>query len=158
MKQKHPEGFWSNQLTDEQVKELTKQLVSKKPKIDFSSVAKITRTDDAILVEYDALRNDCFFRYTCGNCKITDFKLSGGLNYMVFYEFMVELFGEEYVNDFYAYADEYIKNNPAEKWTVRLKNFKTAMPAILDSVQHSNKNEISKSDQNTAEEETIASV
>ena len=65
---------------------------------------------------------------------------------------------EDKVRDLVLKTEEYSKNNPDDKWTVRLRNFKTAMPAILDSVQHSNKNEISKSDQNTAEEETIASV
>jgi len=149
MNKKHPAGFWANQLTDDQVKELTKILISKKPKISFSKVANITRENNEINIIYEALRNNCFFRYMEGNCKITDFKLSGGLNYVAFYEYMIEKFGEAYVDDFYIYAEDYMKNNPDEMWSKRLQKLTKAMPAILDSVQHSNKNEIVTEAENT---------
>ena len=133
---KHPDGYWVQQLTDEDTRDLLDILVSKKKQKKFKKTTKYLRTETDITITYESIKQHCYLTYAEDTLVITDYKISGGHSYMDFYEFMIEKFGEDYATDFIAYANEFIANNPENNWSKRLVNVKKAIPAILDSHTH----------------------
>lgn len=142
MKQKHENGYWVNKLTDEDVKELFEILISKKKNLKFNGVHTITRGSESLAVLYLAKKTNV---YSCNpehNSVVSDFKISGGLAYLDFYEYMIEKFGEEYADDLLSYIDNIVESNSEDQWSKRLKNVKKAIPAIIDSHTHSQHNDL----------------
>ena len=142
MQTKHPNGYWVQQLTDEQIRDLLDILVSKKKVRKFKKVINQTRTNNSISILYEATKLNTWLTYAEGRVEIEDYKISGGHSYIDFYEFMIENFGEEYANDLIAHADKFIEENPEYKWSVRYKNIKKAVPAMLDSHNHNMHNDL----------------
>ena len=142
MEVKHPEGYWIQQLKDENISDLLDILVSKKKVRKFKKVLKQERTEKEITILYEARKLNTYLTYAEGSVSMTDYKITGGHSYIDFYEFMIENFGDEYVNDLLAHADKFILENPEDKWAVRFKNIKKAVPAILDSHNHNIHNDI----------------
>jgi hypothetical protein len=142
MQTTHPKGYWVQQLTDDQIRDLLEILVSKKKVRKFNKVINQTRTDDSISIFYTATKLNSWLTYAEGKVLIEDYKISGGHSYIDFYEFMIENFGEEYANDLLAHADKFMEENPEDKWAARYKNIKKAVPAMLDSHNHNMHNDI----------------
>jgi len=142
MNKRHPNGYWVQKLSDENARDLLDLIVSSKKNKKFKKVLKQTRTDDEITIQYCSTKTHCYLSYAEDTLKINDYKISGQHPYTIYYEFMINLFGEEYANDFLAYADEFIAENPDHYWTTRLQKIKVAIPAIVDSYNHSANNEI----------------
>lgn len=142
MNKKHPEGYWVQKLSDEQVWNLLYTLVSKKANRRFSKVLNYDRKDNIITINYCSHKTNCYLTYAEDSLIITDYKIGGRHPYMPYYEFMIDLFGDEYADDFLVYADEYIEKNPNEVWSSRLKKIKDAIPALLESYHHNLNNDI----------------
>ena len=150
MNKKHPNGYWVQKLTDENARDLLDMIVATKKTKKFKKVWKQERTDDKITIIYQSVKLHSYLSYAEDTLEITDYKISGQHPYTMYYEFMIDLFGEEYAEDFLQYADEYIANNPEDKWSQRLVKIKNAIPAIVDSYKHSTNNEIAKEEENIA--------
>ena len=142
MNEKHPNGYWVQKLTDEDIRDLLDILVSKKKNKKFKKVLKQERTDTTITIQYESIKYHSYLTYAEDILVITDYKINGGHSYMDFYEFMIEKFGEEYANDFIEFADGYIVNNPEDRWSARFEKIKKAMPAIIDSHTHNLHNDM----------------
>lgn len=142
MNKKHPNGYWVQKLTDENVRDLLDLIVATKKTKKFKKVLKQTRTEEDVTIKYCSTKTNCYLSYAEDTLTINDYKISGQHPYSLYYEFMINLFGEEYANDFLAYADEYIAENPEDKWSDRLKKLKDAIPALVDSYNHNTTNEI----------------
>ena len=142
MNNKRPNGYWVQQLTDANIADLLEIVVSKKKTKKFKKVIKQTRTDDTISILYESKKINCYLTYAEDRLIINDYKIQGGHSYMDFYEFMIETFGEAYADDFMVYANDFIAQNPEDKWSNRLKNVIAAMPAIVDSHKHNTHNEM----------------
>ena len=140
---KHPNGYWVQQLTDEDVNELLSTIVARKKTKKFKKVNSQKRTSDTITIVYSSTYLHRYLTYAEDTLVINDYKISGQHPYTFYYEFMISLFGEEYANDFLAYAENYITENPEDNWAKRLIKIKDAIPAIVDSVAHSDNNEFS---------------
>ncbi|MBR4999288.1 MAG: hypothetical protein IKY10_05345 [Clostridia bacterium] len=138
----HPNGYWVQKLTDDNVRDLLDLVVSTKKTKKFKKVLKQTKTEDTISILYCSTKINCYLSYAEDNLTINDYKISGQHPYTLYYEFMINLFGEEYANDFLAYANAYIEEQPDDKWAIRLKKIKDAIPAIVDSYNHNETNEI----------------
>lgn len=140
---KHPNGYWVQKLTDENTRDLLDLIVSTKKTKKFKKIFNYSRTDDAITIKYESIKLHNYLTYSDDTLIITDYKISGQHPYTLYYEFMIGLFGEDYANDFLAYAEEYIANcQEDDSWGKRLNKIKVAIPAIVDSYNHSANNEI----------------
>ena len=139
---KHPEGYWVQQLTDDNIRDLLDIIVSSKKFKKFKKVISQERTENMVSILYASIKTNCYLNYCEDKLIINDYKISGQHPYLLYYEFMINLFGEEYANDFLAYAENYIAENPEDKWSTRLEKIKVAIPAIVDSYNHSLKNEL----------------
>lgn len=143
MNKKHPNGYWVQQLTDDNTRDLLDSIVATKKTKKFKKVLKQTKTDDSITIQYSSIKKNCYLNYAEDTLVITDYKISGQHPYTLYYEFMIGLFGEEYANDFMVYADAYLANcTEDDVWAKRLVKIKDAIPAIVDSYNHSANNEI----------------
>ena len=121
MNKKHPNGYWVQQLTDENIRDLLDIIVSTKKTKKFKKVLKQTITEDTITIKYHSIKTNCYLSYAEDILEIKDYKISGRHPYTMYYEFMIDLFGEEYAEDFLQYAEEYIANNPEDIWSQRLE-------------------------------------
>lgn len=142
MELKHPEGFWVQQLTDENTRDLLDILVSKKKNKKFKKVLEQRRNNKEISIKYYSIKTNCYLGYAEDILTINDYKISGGHSYIDFFEFMIELFGEEYANDLIAFAETYIAEELNDKWSKRFEKLKSAVPAMLDSHNHNIHNDI----------------
>ncbi len=142
MNTKYTEGYWVNQLSDEEIKELFEILISKKKNLKFNGVHKITRGKESLSVLFVAKKTNVYSSNPEHTSLVSDFKITGGLAYLDFYEFMIEKFGEEYSDELLNYIDSVIDANPEDTWSKRLKNVKKAIPAIIDSHTHSQHNDL----------------
>ena len=142
METKHQAGYWVHQLSDNQIAELLEILVSKKKARKFVRVLQKTKAPDSITLLYEGKRLDTYYTYTEALVTLSDYKISGGHSYIDFYEYMIEHFGEEYADDFINYADNFIAENPEDKWSLRLAKVQKAIPAMLDSHSHTMHNDI----------------
>lgn len=141
METKHADGYWVQQLSDNQAKELLKILTAKKESKKFKRIITFNRTENLITIFYESKRVKRYLSYAEDTLKIQDYKISGGHSYITFFEYMIQLFGEEYAEDLLAYADKYIAEND-DTWSKRLVTIKNAIPAIVDSYKHNQHNDI----------------
>ena len=142
MELNHANGYWVSQLTDENVKDLLAILTSKKKNKKFRNIIKQERTTEEISILYYSTVTNRYLTYKEDTLRINDFKISGGHSYIDFFEFMIELFGEEYANDFLLYIEQYIAEGHTDNWTKRFIKLKDAVPAIIDSFKHNTNNDI----------------
>lgn len=142
MELKHPEGYWVQQLTDENTRDLLDILVSKKKNKKFKRVLEQRRNNKEISIKYYSIKTNCYLSYAEDILTINDYKISGGHSYIDFFEFMIELFGEEYANDLIAFAENYIAQDHNDNWSRRFEKLISAVPAMLDSHNHNTHNDI----------------
>lgn len=143
MNKQHNEGFWVNQLTEEDVKQLMETLMEKKKNTKFKYVHKQEKKDNKLLVTYVAKRTDVYSSNPECHATLEDFKISGGLSYLDYFQFMIETFGEEYADDLLQHIDNYIEAGNEDVWaTTRLPKIKAAVPAMLDSHTHNQHNDL----------------
>ena len=138
----HPNGYWVQQLTDENIDELFEILISKKKNLKFKKVHTVTRNEESLTVCYVAKKINGYFGNPEHNSEVYDFKITGGLAYLDFYEYMIEKFGNEYSDELVAFIDNLIETNPNDVLAKRLKNVKKAIPAIIESYTHNQHNDL----------------
>ena len=142
MKLKQQEGYWTQQLTDENLRDLLDILVSKKKNKKFKKVLEQKRTEEEISIKYYSMKTNSYLTYSEDTLIINDYKISGGHSYIDFFEFMIELFGEDYANDLIAYAEQYISEEHNDNWSRRFEKLINAIPAMVDSHKHNIHNDI----------------
>ena len=124
MENKHAEGYWASQLTDEQITRLLIKLTSKSKIKEFKKIVNIKRYENRIEVKYVIHYLHRYIAFDEGTVIIEDFKIKGSSSHSPFYAFMVNLFGKDYTDDFIAYADDFIANNEEDKWSQKLVKYK----------------------------------
>lgn len=142
MELKHTEGYWIQQLTDENLRDLLDILVSKKKNKKFKKVLEQRRTENEISIKYYSTRTNSYLTYAEDTLTINDYKISGGHSYIDFFEFMIELFGDDYANDLIEYAEKYIAEENINAWSRRYEKLIPAIPAMVDSHKHNIHNDI----------------
>lgn len=132
MNKKHPNGYWINQLSEENISELLYRLTSFKKDKKFKRVINQTKTDDCITINYCSTRTDRYFTHTENTLTIRDYEIDRKHSCLIFYDYMIELFGEVYAKDALKFVNEFISNNPEGLWSTRFKNLKTKIPEMVE--------------------------
>jgi len=125
MKKKHPEGYWANQLSDEQIQHLAIKLSSKNEK--FKKIDYIQRKDSQVVVKFYYEKTNTYLRCKDATITINDFSLTGKIHSdFKFYQFMIDSLGNEYADDLINYLEKTIQNMNEDlrsvKSLIKLKN------------------------------------
>ncbi|MBR6779379.1 MAG: hypothetical protein IKM43_04500 [Clostridia bacterium] len=134
MEQKHKPGYWINQLSDEQIEELAKTLLSTKNNFKLKSV-KVARAKDHVDVLYTGRKTNTYLNLVEQTITLEDYRVRGQYNYVNYYEYMISILGAKYVDELIAFMQDYPKSHPEEnnRWTKLLPKMEQAIPAILAS-------------------------
>ena len=133
MENKHAEGYWASQLTDEQITRLLIKLTSKSKIKEFKKILNIKRLEKRIEVKYVIHYLHRYIAFDEGTVIIEDFKVKGSASHSPFYAFMINLFGKDYADEFIAYADDFIVNNEEDKWSQKLVKYKQVALETLNN-------------------------
>ena len=143
MNKRHPNGYWVQKLTDENTKDLLDLIVSTQKTKKFKEIFQQTKTDNSIIIKYVSINLHSYWKYSEGTLVITDYAISGQHPYTLYSKFMAKLFGEEYVNDFLDYANEYLANAEEDNLIIKkLRKNQNEMSSILNQLNNSTNNEI----------------
>ncbi len=133
MEQKHPVGYWVNQLTDEQIEELTKLILTDNEK--FSKMEDPKRKETCIKVKYHYNKTNAYLHCRESELTITDFELTGKIHSdSKFYNFMIDCLGSEYAEELANYLEEKIQTLNQDLTKVRaLIKFQENLKADLQN-------------------------
>lgn len=132
MDKKHPEGFWVNQLTDQQLDELL-QLINKNNKnVIYKSILKKENKKNGFKITYHLKRLHCYISYTETSVELHDFSISKNSALKQYVDYMTDLFGEDYIADLNSYVENLIINKPEDK----------SIPSLLKIKESIMKNEL----------------
>lgn len=137
MNKKHPEGYWANQLSDEQIQKLTIKLSSKNEK--FKKIDYIQRKDSQIVVKFYFEKTNTYLRCREATITINDFSLTGKIHSnFKFYQFMIDTFGNEYAEDLIEHLEETVQNMNQDLHSVKtLIKFKNDLEDNLQQDENS---------------------
>ncbi|MBQ8615198.1 MAG: hypothetical protein IJ415_01355 [Clostridia bacterium] len=140
MENNYEDGYWVRQLTDEQAKEILMLLSELNTKKTFKKIINIERFKNVISILYLANRPKRYIHFSDDTLEIEDFKLFGfssHASHVIYYQYMIDLFGVEYAEDLLNYADEYIENYPEKTWSKKLIKLKDAVQNYIQDLKAS---------------------
>ena len=127
-------GRWVKQINDEMVEELLKLMFTTDKLKSFKKILKITRKENEITVLV-GLNVKSYMSYAEKTITISDFKVFGTAAEATFPEFMIKHFGEEYANEFLAYAEDYVNKNAEQPYAKRLAKVIDKIPSMVEKYQ-----------------------
>ena len=102
---------WIEKLTDDNILEIVKRLMSDRPNKRFVKILKIERKDSSIEILFESKKLKSYLTYSEDKITLYNHKVGGGHKLSVYAETMVEIFGEEYKQDFLNIAEKYVAEN-----------------------------------------------
>ena len=135
MNTKYQAGYWANQLSKEDLDDLLKFLYSKKKQFKYDRIFKIDDKKDHRDVYYIAKKQQ-FSSDPENKAVVSDFKITTGLGYMSFFEYMLERFdGTDYADELLKHIEQETTAKPDETWSKRLIKVKEELPNILKNIE-----------------------
>ncbi len=119
-------GLWVKQLTDEQIKSITKELAEATGSAKLNYVNKIDMFEDRIDVCFEIEKLHAYVRFVDRKISLYDFMVKNK-NLDVYILAMAKIFKEEYINNFCQYADDYASNNPEDAHAQHLLKIKNKL-------------------------------
>ena len=125
MNTKHPEGYWVNQLSDENILTIAKKLLSENEK--FIKIDQVKKLKDKITTKLHYEKTNTYLRIRDAEITINDFEVRGKIHTSSkFYTYMIDLFGNDYAIDLIEHLEELIssleKDTSHKKGLINFKN------------------------------------
>ena len=141
MNTKYDAGYWVNQLTETDLEELFKYLYNKKKNFRYDRIFNIVNKKEIREIYYVA-RKQQFSSNPENKAVISDFKITSGLGYMTFFEYMLERFdGTDYADKLLKHIEKETTAKPDDTWSKRLIKVKEELPKILQNIEDKKKHQ-----------------